>query len=72
MNARSDGQPQARPRRYPYGVSYIPRRARPWLVKFKRNKRDVYIGSYITLAQATLHAEEFLRNERNVTSNLSR
>ena len=63
MNARSDGLPQARPRRYHYGVSYIPDRARPWIVKFKRNKHDVYIGSYPTEAQAELHAQEYLRNE---------
>jgi len=64
MNARTDGQPQFRIRRYPYGVSWRIGRTKPWIVKFKRNKRTKYVGSYITLAQATLAAAEFLRNER--------
>lgn len=65
MNARSDGRPQFRPRRYPYGVSYKSRHktGRPWIVKFRRNKRDIHVGVFETLAQATLAAGEFLRKE---------
>lgn len=63
MNARSDGQPQFRIRRYPYGVYYRKSRTRPWIVKFKRNKHGVYVGSYETLDQATLAANEYLLNE---------
>lgn len=59
MNARSDGQPQFRIRRYPYGVSRRKARTRPWIVKFKRNKHGVYVGSYETLAQAALAANEY-------------
>lgn len=64
MNARSDGQPQFRPRRYPYGVTYRARMKKPWLVKFKRQKKTVYVGSFITLEQASLRADEYLRNEK--------
>ncbi len=64
MNARSDGQPQFRIRRYPYGISYRNRDRRPWIVKFKRHKQTVYVGSYETQDQASLAAEEFLRNNR--------
>lgn len=59
MNARADGLPQHRIRRYPYGVYYRKSRTRPWIVKFKRNKRGVYIGSYETLEQAALAANEY-------------
>lgn len=65
MNARSDGKPQARYRQYPYGVSYRPQhsKARPWIVKFKRNKCGITVGTYSTKDQAVLAASEFLRNE---------
>jgi hypothetical protein len=65
MNARTDGKPKFFIRRYPYGVSYRKRSSKPWIVKFKRNKRTVYVGSYITLEQASLRADEYLRNERH-------
>lgn len=65
MNARSDGLPKFDPRRArPYGVTYRKRMKKPWLVKFKHNKRTIYIGSFITLEQAALRADEYLRNER--------
>ena len=71
MNARSDGLPKFYNRRYPYGVAYIrANRRKPWIVKFRRNKQDVYIGSYETLEQATLAADEYLRNEHNESPNL--
>lgn len=62
MNARSDGQPKSLPRKLPYGIAYRNRR-KPYIVKFKRNKRSVYVGSYLTLEQATLRADEFLQKE---------
>ena len=65
MNARTDHRPQFRIRRYPYGVSYRRCRPRaPWIVKFARHKRTVYVGSYCTLEQAALAAEQFLKGER--------
>lgn len=72
MNARSDGLPQIRFRRYPYGVTYRPQhsRIRPWIVKFKLNKRTVHVGCYSTLEQATLAAEEFQRNKFDVHAQL--
>lgn len=65
MNARSDGHPKFHIRKYPYGVSYRRQHSRrkPWIVKFKRNKRTLYVGSFITLEQASLRADEYLRNE---------
>lgn len=61
MNARTDGKPQWRPRRYPYGVSYRLSRRKPWIVKFKRNKRTIYVGSFEILAQAALAAREYVK-----------
>ncbi len=58
MNARSDNLPQARPRVYCYGVSWRDRR-KPWIVKFKRNKRTVYIGSFATLIEAETAANQY-------------
>lgn len=65
MNARTDGQPQFRIRQHPYGISYRPRHSprKPWIVKFNRNKKTVYVGTFETKAQASLAAAEFLRNE---------
>lgn len=60
---RSDGQPKALPRTYPYGVTWRNRR-KPWLVKFKRNKQSINIGSYFNYTEAVLAAERFLRNEK--------
>jgi len=64
MNARSDGLPQFRIRRYPYGISWRQRSKKPWIVKFKRNNVTIYVGSFITLEQAKLRADEYLRKER--------
>lgn len=66
MNARSDGHPQAgKVGRYPYGVTYKQGHptGKPWIVKFRRNKLDIYVGVYATLADATLAASEFVRKE---------
>lgn len=59
---RKDGRPQNRPRRYPYGVSWRAK-PKPYIVKFKRNKRTVYVGSFATLAEATEAAFNFLIQE---------
>ena len=63
MNARADRQPKALPRRFPYGVTWRDRR-KPWLVKFKRNKKSLNIGSYFNYDEAVLAAERYLRNEK--------
>lgn len=60
---RTDGLPKSHARRYPYGVTWRNRR-KPWLVKFKRNKRSINIGSYLNYTEAVLAAERFLRNEK--------
>lgn len=62
MNARSDGQPKSLPRKLPYGIAYRNRR-KPYIVKFKRNKRSVYVGSYKTLDEASIYANNFLLKE---------
>jgi hypothetical protein len=64
---RLDGQPKVWSRmglhrRYSYGVTWRNRR-KPWLVKFKRNKKSIYVGSYFHYDEAVLAAERFLRNE---------
>lgn len=63
MNARLDGLPRSTPRRYPYGVTWRDRR-KPWLVKFKRNKKSINIGSFHNYDEAIIAAERFLRNEK--------
>lgn len=47
-----------------YGVT---RRARkkPFIVKFKQNKKTIYVGSFRNLPEAQLAAERYLRNLRN-------
>jgi hypothetical protein len=66
MNARSDCQPQQRLRTLnhtlPYGVYLRRGRAKKYLVKFNRAKRTINIGSYSTLDQAVLAANEWLRS----------
>ncbi len=63
MNARADRLPRSHPRQYPYGVTRRLRR-KPWLVKFKRNKKSINVGSYFNYDEAVLAAERFLRNEQ--------
>lgn len=63
MNARTDGSPRNALRQYPYGVTWRDRQ-KPWLVKFKRNKKSVNIGSYLNYTEAVLAAERYLRNEK--------
>lgn len=65
MNARADGRPQIRFRQYPYGVTYNRTRPRrPWIVKFKHNKRSIHVGSFETLEQATLAATAYVEKRR--------
>lgn len=49
---------------HPYGLGVTWRnRNKPWLVKFKRNRKSKYVGSFFTLKDANSAAEKFLRNE---------
>jgi hypothetical protein len=59
MNARSDGQPKFAVRVYYPGISWRQRR-KPFIVKFKRNKRTVYVGSFAKLLDAEIAARRFL------------
>jgi len=59
MTARLDGQPKRARRHYPYGVTWNSRMRR-FVVKFKRQKRDVYVGSYTTLGEAKEVAENYV------------
>lgn len=53
---------------HPYGKGVTWRnRRKPWLVKFKRNRRSKNLGSFFTLAEANVVAENFLRNEINAS-----
>lgn len=63
MNARSDGLPKSNANLIGYGISYRKRR-KPYIVKFKRNKKHIYVGSYFNIIEAQLAAERYLRNER--------
>lgn len=50
---------------HPYGLGVTWRnRRKPWIVKFKRNRKSVYVGSFFMLKEANLAAERFLRNEK--------
>lgn len=50
---------------HPYGLGVTRReRRKPWLVKFKRNGKTVYVGSFFNLKEANLAAENYLRNEK--------
>jgi AP2 domain len=62
MNARKDGKPQNRPRKYNYGVTWRDRK-KPWIVKFKRNKKYIHVGTYSTLNEAYKAAEDYLDQE---------
>lgn len=63
MNARLDGQPKRARRRYPYGVTWNSRMRR-FVVKFKRQKQDVYVGSYTTFEEAKEAAESFVSKRK--------
>lgn len=53
---------------HPYGKGVTWRsRRKPWLVKFKRNGKSKNLGSFFTLREANLVAEQFLRNESNAS-----
>lgn len=65
---RLDGRPKQRRRtknhalNLPYGV-YLRDKPKPYLVKFTRNKITINIGSYKTLPEATIYANNFLLKE---------
>lgn len=59
---RLDGLPKNHPRTYPYGIAHRQRK-KPWIVKFKRNKRTIYVGSFKHYSSAVYAAEEYIRNE---------
>lgn len=63
MNARSDGFPKSNANRIGYGISRRNRR-KPYIVKFKRNKKHIYVGSYFSFVEAQLAADRYLRNEK--------
>lgn len=63
MNARADRLPKACHRTYAYGISWRARR-KPWIVKFRRDKKHIYIGSFRNYYEAEIAAEDFLRNEK--------
>lgn len=60
---RKDGLPQNRPRAYGYGITWR-NRPKPYFVKFKRNKRQIVVGSFATLAEAQAAAAEFLQTNQ--------
>ncbi len=49
-----------------YGVPGIYRRdkAKPYCVRFTRNRRDVWVGSFLSLRDAITAASDFLRKEQ--------
>lgn len=61
MNARLDGLPKAYPRVYGYGITRRDR-SKPFLVKFRRNKKQIVVGSFATLEEAQTAATNFLRD----------
>ncbi len=61
---RSDGKPLAKARRFQYGVTKDCNRKKPWLVKFGRNKRTVYVGYYADNDEACAAAINYLENEK--------
>ena len=60
---RDDNRPKNMPRRFAYGVTMRKRRRKPFIVKFKRAKRTIYVGSYATEAEATIYANNFVLKE---------
>lgn len=63
MNARADGLPRTHPiSPYAYGITTRKRR-KPFIVKFKRNKKTIYVGSYATVAEAKQAQTDFLLKE---------
>lgn len=61
-------RPHTRLHGHPNGVGVTWRnRRKPWLVKFKRNRKSQNLGSFFTLREANLIAEQFLRNESNAS-----
>lgn len=54
----------SKPNALGYGIT---RRVRhkPFIVKFKQNKKTIYVGSYRNLLEAQLASDRYLRNLRN-------
>lgn len=63
MNARADSLPKGPRSKYHYGV-YWRKRRKPWLVKFRRSKKIIYIGSFYHYDEACFAAAEFLKSEK--------
>lgn len=59
MNARADGKPKQTPRIHDYGITWRDRR-KPWFVKFRRDKKQVVIGSFATIFEAREAAKKYL------------
>lgn len=55
-------RPRDNYRTYPYGV-YYRRRRKPWIVKFYRAKRTIYVGSFQSYLAAVQAANDYLRTE---------
>lgn len=61
-------RPTTRLHGHPHGLGVTWRnRRKPWLVKFKRDRKSKNLGSYFTLREANVVAEQFLRNESNAS-----
>lgn len=57
---RKDGLPQNRPSTYGYGIARRNRR-KPWIVKFRRHKLDIHVGTYLTYREAVAARDAYLR-----------
>jgi hypothetical protein len=64
MNARADGLPRRNSHPESYGITWRLRR-KPWVVKFRRNKRQIWIGSFSTFPEAQSAAQAYLAKERS-------
>lgn len=50
-----------------YGISHRTRRKKPFIVKFKQNKKTIYVGSFRDLNDAQVASARYLRNLRNAS-----
>ena len=46
------------------GIEYRPDKAKPYTVRYTRSKKEIWIGSYQSLREATAAATSFLEKER--------
>lgn len=56
----------SKPHNLGYGITKRLRR-KPFIVKFKQNKKTIYVGSYKNLLEAQLASDRYLRNLRNAS-----